>query len=474
MKFSIKSVVFSAVVTGLTVPQAAFATNGAWLIGFGAKSRSMGGTGVAENMGGMAAAFNPATMVDSGSRFDIGADIFIPPRTIKHESQTLGFTEEDSNHDIFLIPNMGGTYQWKDDITLGFAFIGAGLKTEYNQSATSDSCKRVNSGQLLPDYTICPSTVFNAGGAPGVGLGGPEAGVELVQMQVLPSIAYKIDDQHSVGATLAIAASFFRAEGLEAFQTGDGGLGFTASEGGLTSGHWDHAFGAGIRLGYLGKFSNDRLRFGVNYSSRVYMEKFDKYYFNLFAEQGGFDIPESYSAGLAFDFTPAVTVTFDIQQINWSDVKSIGNPGPNASDPNNLFPLCQPPRPTEECLLGTDDGLGFGWKDQTVYKLGADWSINEKWNVRAGWNYAKSPIRPDQVLFNMLAPATPEHHLTLGAGYEINETFVIDGSLVYAFSNPINGPTAFPQGGGTIAPGSTNASIDMVQLSIGGALGIRF
>ena len=136
--------------------------------------------------------------------------------------------------------------------------------------------------------------------------------------------------------------------------------------------------------------------------------------------------------------------------------------------------MCQPPRDTNECLLGTDDGLGFGWTDQTVYKIGMNWDINKTWSTRFGWNYAKSPIEDDQVLFNMLAPATPEHHLTLGVGYDLNETFVIDGSFVYAFSNPISGPTAFPQGGVALPAGSSNASLDMTQLSIGAALGIRF
>ena len=90
----------------------------------------------------MAAAFNPATMIDSGTRFDIGAELFIPPRAVTHESGILGYTDEESNHDLFLIPSMGGTYQWNDKMALGFAFIGAGLKTEYNQTVNSDSCNR--------------------------------------------------------------------------------------------------------------------------------------------------------------------------------------------------------------------------------------------------------------------------------------------------------------------------------------------
>ena len=470
MKFSIKLVAISVATTCMLIPQVSTATNGAWLIGFGAKSRSMGGTGVADNRGAMAAAFNPASMIDSGNRFDLGADLFMPPRAIKHESTRLGFTDEQSTTDIFLIPSMGATYEWNEKITVGFAFIGAGLQTEYDQSSDNSSCNRVNAG-TVPGYLPgdCPPTIFNVLGT----VAGPEAGVELIQMQMLPSIAYKINEQHSVGATLAIAASYFRAEGLEDF----GEIGFTGDTGssdpsfGLSGGHWDQSFGAGIRLGWLGKFQGDKLKVGVNYSSRVFMSEFGDYQF-LFAEQGDFDIPESYQAGIAYDVTPAITVAFDIQRINWSDVKSIGNPGPSAADPDNLLPLCPQGSDQAPCLLGGDKGLGFGWKDQTVLKLGVDWQIDEKWNARAGWNYAKSPIRPDQVLFNMLAPATPEHHITFGVGYELSETYVLDGSLVYAFSNPINGPTAFGKGGAIVT--GSNATIDMKQLSIGGALGIRF
>lgn len=468
MRFSIKSTVFSAVVVGMIIPQSVNATNGAWLIGFGAKSRSMGGTGVADNRGGVAAAFNPATMVDSSDEFDIGADLFMPPRKVKHESTRLGFTDEESNNNIFLIPSLGLTYKWNEKMTVGFAVVGAGLQTEYNQSVNSDSCQRVNAG-AVPGYSAgdCPPTFYNALGT----TAGPETGVELIQMQILPSIAYKINNKHSVGASLAIGASYFRAEGLEDFGSQAGGLGFTQAEGDFTGGNWDSSYGAGIRLGWLGKFEDDKLRVGVNYSSRVYMQKFEGYK-NLFAEQGGFDIPESFAVGLAFDFTPAITVAFDVQRIYWSDVKSIGNPGPNVADPSNLLALCPQGTPQEPCLLGGDLGLGFGWHDQTVYKIGANWTINEKWDVRAGWNYGESPIQPDQVLFNMLAPATPEHHLTIGAGHRLSETYVIDASLVYAFSNVINGPTPFGPGGATVT--GSNASIDMAQLSLGGALVIKF
>jgi len=464
MKFS-KLIVLS-ISTGLvmSVPYSASATNGYFLIGFGAKSRAMGGTGVANNTGGMAAAFNAATMIDSGNRFDVGAELFVPPRAVTHDSGVLGYTDEKSNHDIFLIPSMGGTYQWNDKTAIGFAFIGAGLKTEYNQTANSSSCNKVNAG-LVPGYSSCPPTFYNPNltNQPAT-----ETGIELMQMQLVPSIAYKINKTHTVSASLVIGAQYFRAKGLEAFED----LGFTSARGNFTSNNWDSSYGAGIRLGWLGKFVGDKLKVGVNYSSRVYMQKFEAYK-NLFAEQGSFDIPENYAVGLAYDFTPSWTIAFDIQRINYSDIRSVGNPGPSINNAvtGNLFPLC-PGADKTSCKLGGDNGLGFGWNNQTVYKIGADWKYNDKVNLRAGWNYAKSPIPDDQVLFNMLAPATPEHHLTLGAGYMFTENVSLDANFMYAFLNTIKGPTAFGPGGAYVQ--GTNASIAMKQYSLGATLGIKF
>ena len=111
MKFNIRKMLICAMTVGMVIPTTAQATNGAWLIGFGSQSRAMGGTGVADNRGGLAAAFNPATMIESEDQFQLGAELFIPPRAIYHDSGVLGQTDEESNHDLFLIPSMGATYQ---------------------------------------------------------------------------------------------------------------------------------------------------------------------------------------------------------------------------------------------------------------------------------------------------------------------------------------------------------------------------
>ena len=464
MKAYSKYALLTALSMAMVLPSVSYATNGYFLIGFGQKSRAMGGTGVAYNMDGMAAAFNPATMVDSGNEFDIGAEIFNPPRAVYQDSDTLGYTNEEARRNWFLIPSMGGTWKYSEDMTLGFAFIGAGLQTSFNQSITSNSCSDPNNPS-----PSCPPTGFNAN----LGSATGEFGVELMQAQMLPSISYKINEQHSVGASLVIGIQYFRAEGLEDFiELGYAGDNPTKGANGISGEGWDYSVGGGIRLGWLGKFMNDDLNIGINYSSRVYMTEFRRYS-NLFAEQGDFDIPENYAIGFAYKGIEDFVLAFDIQQINYSDVASVGNPGPLASDPDQFFPLCPIGTDTTECRTGGDKGLGFGWTDMTVFKVGVDWLYSSKFNFRAGVNYGKSPIPEDQVLFNMIAPATPELAVTFGMRWNLSETYVFDFNFMHAFQNTIKGPTVFPSNGASVVSG-TNAAISMKQTSLGAGLAIRF
>ena len=463
MKLNLKNTLLPALACSMLMPLNSYATNGYFLIGFGAKSRAMGGTGVAYNTDGMAAAFNPASMIDSGDSFDIGAEFFRPEMAIYHDSGLMGQTNEKSNHDKFVIPSMGGVYKWDNKVTVGAAVIGAGMKSEYNQTANNSACTAAATG--------CPPTVFNILND----LASTEAGVELYQIQMLPSIAYKLNDMHTIGASIVLAGQYFRSEGFEdfgfaGFTTGGAASTLSEAQEGLTGQGFSHSFGMGYRLGWLGTFLNGDLTLGVNYSERVHMSKFARYT-RLFAEQGDFDIPENWTMGLAFKLNSDMTVAFDVQRINYSDVASIANPGPNAADPGDLNPLC-PGTDSPECKLGGSLGMGFGWTDMTIYKLGYEWQYTEKLALRAGFNYGKAPIPQDQVLFNMLAPATVEQHLTLGVEYKFNEDYWLSVNYMHAFLNTIKGPTAFGQGGAIVT--GSNASIAMYQDTLGATLSIRF
>ena len=110
-------------------------------------------------------------------------------------------------------------------------------------------------------------------------------------------------------------------------------------------------------------------------------------------------------------------------------------------------------------------GIGFGWKDQTVYKLGVTHNVG-KWTLRAGYNMGESPVQPTQTLFNTLAPAVTEKHLTLGASWALSSS--TDLSLTYMKS-----PESVVKGSGSAPNAMTNPNLRMDQYSIGLALSVR-
>ena len=448
-----------ALAVGIALPSSVFATNGYFLIGFGAKSRGMGGVGVAYGQDGLAAGANPATMadvkIDGAMRMDIGAELFVPKRAFNHNSATLesfpgvtGSVNHVSGANEFLIPSMGGIYKFNRKITIGMAAIGAGANTRYDQS--------------VPGIPTCRDGDTSGGtGSTGFNfncLGSTTLGVNLIQMQMLPSAAYRINKNQYVGASLAIGVQTFRAYGLQSF--GPAGLGYTNGSDFTNKGN-DWAYGSGVRFGWLGKFLDKRLSLGANYASRVYMTKFDKYK-DLFAEQGDFDIPSHWALGLAFKATDKLTIAADYQKIYYSDIASVGNQGPNPADPSNFFPPgCVSISPTENtCKLGLDNGMGFGWQDADVYKLGVSYDYNDEWTFRAGYNHADAPMPEDQIMFNFLAPAVVEDHVTLGASYRPNKNMEWTFNYVHAFENTISGPTALGPIGGLPVNG-TNGSATM-------------
>jgi long-chain fatty acid transport protein len=101
----------------------------------------------------------------------------------------------------------------------------------------------------------------------------------------------------------------------------------------------------------------------------------------------------------------------------------------------------------------------------TVFKLGVEFEASPELTLRAGWNYGKAPIPASETLFNVLAPSTVEHHLTLGATWKVDSTMEVTAAYMHAFENEITDTSAGALGG-AFPP----ASIEMYQDSIGVAV----
>lgn len=397
-----------------------YATNGMLMPGYGFRAIGMGGVGIAYGRDSLSVAANPANAVNTGMRGDMGVSVFNAERHAAvgvdaGQASPFNFNGNvESDNNYFIMPEMGFTMPLSEKLHVGMAFVpNGGGNTTYREN------------------------FFSFRSFPGASQEYPSRnqtlGVDLMQLVAPITVAYKVNDDHAVGASLVLAVQRFRAYGLEAFPQ----FGNTVLPGQLVSDPdhmtglgFDYSYGAGVRLGWQGEFMDDRLTLGLTYASRTYMTKFDKYR-GLIAEQGDMDIPENYGIGIAFKPSKNLTVAADIVRVNYADVASIGNRGPGA--PLNLNGIPSNTDPT--ALLGMDNGLGFGWNNQTIYKLGVNYGLNERWQIRAGYNYGKSPIPDDQLTFNTLAPATTEKHYSVGFTYKPNDMLEVTGTYMYAASN---------------------------------------
>jgi long-chain fatty acid transport protein len=411
-----KAIAAAAVMAALS--PAAFATTGYFQHGYGIKSKSMGGVGIALPQDALAAASNPAGMAFVGNRVDLGVDWFAPDRGSEIVGNLAGANGTYDGNDTasFLIPEFGYNRMVRPDLAIGVSVFG--------------------NGGMNTDYKTSPFTAFG---------GSSPAGVDLMQLFISPTIAWK-KGNHAFGVSLNLAYQRFKAEGLGPFAM------FSSSPGNVTDQGYDSSTGWGLRFGWTGQVT-PTVTLGLTYQTTTKMGKFDKYK-GLFAEQGGFDIPENYGAGIAWKATPALTIAGDIQRINYGKVASVGNPI------DCLFTGCQ---------LGADNGAGFGWQNTTVYKLGVAYEMSQSLTLRGGFATLKQPIPQSQTLFNIVAPGVVEQHLTFGATWTLPSKSELTVGYMHAFEHKVDGSGSIPP-----AFGGGEANLRMSQDALGVAWGTNF
>ena len=421
MKQHTKRLTGLAVAAALAAPTAAMATNGYFAHGYGAKSKALGGASVALPLDTMDAATNPANMVFAGNHMDLGVALFSPRRsyTVEGNPSGSGFGlapgKVDSDSEYFLIPNFGRNWMLDDQSSVGITVYGnGGMNTDYPGFANA----------------FCPVP-----GSTGTYCAG-ETGVDLAQLFIAGTYARKINDKAAWGATLIFAYQQFEAKGLGSF------AGYSSDPANLSNRGKDTSTGFGVKLGITGEVSPG-LTLAASYQSKMSMSEFDKYR-GLFAEQGDFDIPATWTVGLAYDVTPRSVLTFDIQQIQYSDVNSIANP----MQPN-----------LRNSRLGNDDGAGFGWEDMTVYKIGYQWQGQPGWTWRVGFSTGSQPIPESEVLFNILAPGVMEEHITFGFTKDMGNDMAIDFAAMYA-------PNSEVSGNNPLDPTAQRIKLEMTQFEL--------
>jgi long-chain fatty acid transport protein len=216
--------------------------------------------------------------------------------------------------------------------------------------------------------------------------------------KVSPGFAYRVSDNLALGATVNLNyQSLALANPM-----------FSLSQ--------NQVFGWGVTAGAIWKL-NKQMQMGVSWSSK---QKMDDFEWNT--AQGKvsmrMDAPQTLALGLAWKPAPGLLVEADVKKIWYADVldaiavkRPAGSPVPAA--------------------------FNFGWSNQTVFAIGVQKDIGDAMQVRAGFNYGKSPIGQEDVNNNIGSLAVVEKHLALGVSRKFSKKVTGSLSYVHAFKNSV-------------------------------------
>lgn len=279
---------------------------------------------------------------------------------------------------------------------------------------------------------------MTAGGVAGLGVdfaGGtllPAAPAAVVStkslFKIAPTAAYVVNDKLTLGVSPQIGyqSMAMRTPQFNLPQTG--------------------VFGIGASVGAIYHFTPS-LQAGLSYTSKMFMQEYAFNGVSVVPGVGGegkyrmqMDVPQSIAGGVAYRPMPKLLLEGDVKWIDFSDVMN----KVELKGPTGVIPL------------------NFGWKDQFVFALAAEYEAIPGLTLRSGYNYGNSPIGTEDVTSNYGSIAVIEHHLSLGVTKQWSPAIATSLSYTHGFNNKVtssNAPAA-------LAPVSIEASQNIAYLQL--------
>ncbi|MBN1354882.1 outer membrane protein transport protein [bacterium] len=342
--------------------------------------------------------YNPAGITQlEGTQISVGLSLIQPKSTMKDPYGR----KWDSDDQLFYPPNLYVTHKFNEQLNMGFGFgvhYGLGMKWDNNK----DFIYRY----LVQDVSV-QTYYFN------------------------PVAAWKVNDWFSIGggvyyvkSEVEYAAAIDMSD-VSAYLSSVLGIPIDLNDGRMDlegdNGSGDYGFNLGLHF----KFND--LRLGAVYRSEVeceydgaadftvtptgYGNPVDGIVAGLFPDTGGrtmIKFPASASIGVAYFFTPELSVEFDINWMGWSSFESLDIDFENPGLP--------------------DKHQVKDWDDVFSFRLGTSYQFSEKLECYAGYYFDQSPI-PDNTLDPIL-PGADRHSVQFGAGYTIGD-LRIDAAYMY-------------------------------------------
>ncbi len=452
-----KKAVGAVLLASAVFSTAALATNGDNLICSGPICRAMGGAGIGLPMETDSIYKNPAWIAEYSDGETLiasfGGTLFLPTVKAKIETMTMnidgnedgdGYGNGDaddgtfdmmntismtnyvkSKADTFAVPEIGLLYRSGRNLTFGVAAFGiSGMGVDYRRLDDATANQALSQMNTLFQF-----------------------------FRFMPSFGYRAGNFY-IGGSVHIAYGLLSIGAITCAQNMDGSIRpSTCSQSG-SGASTDLGVGYDIGIGYK---LFDVVYVGANYQSPVKMKYKNVFDFNKDGVYDDLNLeqPTEYGIGIGADFGN-VRLVADYKKIKWSDAKGYGK-----------------------------GDINFGWKDQDVYALGAEFTFG-RLKLRFGYNNGETPI-PNAVYkappmnmaqfggavqnsyFNLVGfPAITEEAYTTGFSYKFSKHFTIDASYTYIPEVTITHEGQVDMGGGyqTVYKASAKNKQDVLTLAL--------
>ena len=172
--------------------------------------------------------------------------------------------------------------------------------------------------------------------------------------------------------------------------------------------------GWGYNVGML--YKTDKFNFGATYRSKITVDAKGSSTLVAAAATSANTIqvtlPDMFSAGVAFFPVEQLTVSVNVDWVNWKKF-------------NELAFKYSPALP----LLGASLTVPENWKATTSFRIGAEWAYSEDLRLRAGYTYDPTPVSDPE--FTPLLPSNDINSFSTGLGYDMSDSLTIDLAYMY-------------------------------------------
>jgi len=431
----------SAAILGIASSHAV-ATDGVFLEGFGAVSRSMGGTAVAHYVGPASMMVNPATMdlSDATGEILLGLDLI----TTDISATNLGTGEKASssrhsnNRGPYVAPQLAFIRKVSNWTFGAGIFVQAGIGVEYGKdsflsrgdiggmgyAADADTGLENASRLFILDIPFAVSFKINDRLVIGGSLDAKWTGLDLDYLLGTNQLGSLAGDGRVSGSLLGLIGTLPDPRGVH----------LSVSQNKELASGVD-GWGYSGRLGLLYKIT-PTTKLGISYMLKSHMNDLkgkgtvtavDGLIGNVPIEGEvrvlDFNTPAKLDVGLSHQVTDKLLVAVDVSRVFWKDAWKDIKVG-FSSDVGDV-----------------DLRLPQNAKDQTIVAIGASYAATPNLTVRAGYRQATQPFNDEGLL--ALVPGILRKHASLGFSYQVSKSGRFDAAYSHAFEQSMTNRSAY-------------------------------